>query len=183
MTAKISVKDTILDAAEAIVLESGASHMTLDAVAERAAVSKGGLMYHFPSKEALLEAMISRLIHRFDEIRDQVRQSFAPEIPTELMVEIKMFSGFCEEAQRVGAALLAVVANQPTMIRNFCECQRERFLTRLIPPDDFEHSSILFFAALGLHFCELLKIPVLDLEHRKQIYDELLRLASETGGP
>ena len=64
-------KDIILDAAEAIVCESGAAHMTLDAVAERAKVSKGGLIYNFPTKEALLQAMIGRLIDGFEDQREQ----------------------------------------------------------------------------------------------------------------
>ena len=37
-----SSKDAILDAAEAIVREQGAAHLTLDAAAERAGLSKGG---------------------------------------------------------------------------------------------------------------------------------------------
>ena len=45
-------------------LTSGAVHLTLDAVAERAGVSKGGLLYHFPSKESLLQAMVDRNMRR-----------------------------------------------------------------------------------------------------------------------
>jgi len=42
MTPRSSSKVAMCDAAEAIVLESGARHMTLDAVAARGGVSKGG---------------------------------------------------------------------------------------------------------------------------------------------
>jgi Transcriptional regulator len=35
--------------------------MTLEAVAARANVSKGGLLYHFPSKDALVLGMVSRI--------------------------------------------------------------------------------------------------------------------------
>ncbi|MGR3618427.1 MAG: TetR/AcrR family transcriptional regulator [Roseovarius sp.] len=50
-------RDTLLDATEAVVLEMGATRLTFDAVAERAGVSKGGLLYSFPTKEALMEGM------------------------------------------------------------------------------------------------------------------------------
>lgn len=43
----------------------------LDAVAADAGVSKGGLLYHFPSKEALAEALVERLVEGFDA--DQAR--------------------------------------------------------------------------------------------------------------
>ena len=42
-------RERILDAAESVVIEQGVTGMTLDAVAARAKVSKGGLLYHFPS--------------------------------------------------------------------------------------------------------------------------------------
>jgi AcrR family transcriptional regulator len=42
-------RDRILDAAERVILESGGRNFTLDAVAERAGISKGGLVYSFPA--------------------------------------------------------------------------------------------------------------------------------------
>ncbi len=51
----------ILDAAAAIVQARGVSGLTLEAAARDAGVSKGGLLYHFASKEALLDAMLRRL--------------------------------------------------------------------------------------------------------------------------
>jgi len=51
----------ILDAAEAIVRDRGVTALTLDAAARGASVSKGGLLYHFASKEALLDALLKRL--------------------------------------------------------------------------------------------------------------------------
>jgi len=51
----------ILDAAEAIVRARGVSGLTLDAAAKRAGVSKGGLLYHFASKEALITGLLGRM--------------------------------------------------------------------------------------------------------------------------
>ena len=56
-----SARDRVLDAAKAILVEQGAAHLTLDAVAARAGVSKGGLLYHFPSKAALVDGLAERL--------------------------------------------------------------------------------------------------------------------------
>jgi AcrR family transcriptional regulator len=44
----------LLQAAITIIVEQGAAHLTLNAVAHTAQVSKGGLLHHFPTKEALL---------------------------------------------------------------------------------------------------------------------------------
>lgn len=51
----------VLDAAEAIVQSRGVAGLTLEAAARDAGVSKGGLLYHFASKEALLTALMARL--------------------------------------------------------------------------------------------------------------------------
>lgn len=51
-----SKRTTILQVACRLVRKLGASHLTLDAVAKEAGVSKGGLLYHFPTKEALIQA-------------------------------------------------------------------------------------------------------------------------------
>ncbi|WP_149536804.1 TetR/AcrR family transcriptional regulator [Siccirubricoccus phaeus] len=60
----------ILDAAEAIIRTRGVASLTLDAAAREAGVSKGGLLYHFASKEALLHALLGRMA-------EWMRQDFA----------------------------------------------------------------------------------------------------------
>ncbi|MFI6597932.1 TetR/AcrR family transcriptional regulator [Nonomuraea sp. NPDC050536] len=61
-------RDELLDAAEGLLCDQGSEALTLAAVAERAGVSKGGLLYHFASKEALIKGMVERLIGEFDEL-------------------------------------------------------------------------------------------------------------------
>jgi AcrR family transcriptional regulator len=56
-----SARERILEAACVVAERSGVAALTLGAVAAEAEVSKGGLLYHFPSKEALLSGMLDRL--------------------------------------------------------------------------------------------------------------------------
>ena len=55
-----TTRDALLDAADHIVASRGVARLTLEEVAREAGVSKGGLLYHFKSKDALTEAMIGR---------------------------------------------------------------------------------------------------------------------------
>jgi AcrR family transcriptional regulator len=55
------VRTRILDAAERIVQARGVNGLTLESAAREAGVSKGGLLYHFASKEALIGGMLDRL--------------------------------------------------------------------------------------------------------------------------
>jgi AcrR family transcriptional regulator len=51
----------VLGAFEALLISDGERASTLDAVAARAGVSKGGLLYHFGSKDALIAGLLKRL--------------------------------------------------------------------------------------------------------------------------
>jgi AcrR family transcriptional regulator len=59
-----SARDRVLDAYETLLIEHGPGGTTLDAVAAAAEVSKGGLLYHFASKDALAEGLLDRLRER-----------------------------------------------------------------------------------------------------------------------
>lgn len=67
---QVGTRDRILEAGYAIAGQSGVAAVTLDAVADRAGVSKGGLLYHFPSKEALVAGMVDGLCRSFAELAD-----------------------------------------------------------------------------------------------------------------
>ncbi|GAA1532608.1 TetR/AcrR family transcriptional regulator [Actinomadura kijaniata] len=60
------MRDRILDAVERILVAGGADAIRLDAVAAEAGVSKGGLLHHFRTKQALLEGVLDRLVERFE---------------------------------------------------------------------------------------------------------------------
>lgn len=65
--------DAILDAAEAIVTEEGVHRLSLNAVAARAGISKGGLTYSFPTREALLRALTERDFQLYSQDLDQAQ--------------------------------------------------------------------------------------------------------------
>lgn len=56
-----STRDRILDALERLLAEASAGQVSISAVATEAGVSKGGLLHHFPTKEAMLAALVRRL--------------------------------------------------------------------------------------------------------------------------
>jgi AcrR family transcriptional regulator len=68
----------VLDAAGRLLASAGTTGFTLDAVATEAAVSKGGLMYHYPTKEALLEALVDRAVTAVDDALAHAAASTEP---------------------------------------------------------------------------------------------------------
>lgn len=75
-------REALLDAAEHVLCEHGTQALTLAAVAESAGVSKGGLLYHFPTKEALIKAMVSRVILDFDDLVGSYVDSYEEGTPS-----------------------------------------------------------------------------------------------------
>lgn len=53
-------RNSVVDAAEALVAERGSSALTISAVAEVAGITKGGVQSCFGTKEALIAAMLDR---------------------------------------------------------------------------------------------------------------------------
>ena len=54
-------RDRLLAALRTLLAEGGTDAVTLEAVAARAGVSKGGLLYHFPSKAALYTGLLEKV--------------------------------------------------------------------------------------------------------------------------
>jgi AcrR family transcriptional regulator len=86
-----SARDRVLDSFVAIVCADGERPATLDAVAARAGVSKGGLLYHFGSKAALVEGLCERLADL--SALDIERMRAAEDGPARYFVENCQFVG------------------------------------------------------------------------------------------
>ena len=56
--------DVILGAAEALLRRSENPTLTIDAVAAEAGLSKGGVLHHYASKDALICALAARKVER-----------------------------------------------------------------------------------------------------------------------
>lgn len=68
-------REHILDTYVDLLIHAGERAATLDAVATAAKVSKGGLLYHFPSKKALLEALAERTVTLAEEDFEAMAQA------------------------------------------------------------------------------------------------------------
>lgn len=58
MTRPPKARQRVLDAARRIVEARGAGRLTFEMLAEESGVTRGGITYHFPTKETLLKALI-----------------------------------------------------------------------------------------------------------------------------
>jgi AcrR family transcriptional regulator len=181
MNEKRSAADTrelIITSAAKVVLEQGAARMTLEAVAKEAGVSKGGLLYHFPSKEALIEGMIEHMVQGFTErIRREYEQDdFGTNQGRWLRALTK--ANFQSENLDLSAGLTAAVLLQPELL----EANRKAYETRqaLIEQDgvDIVWANIIRLVGDGIWFSELLGFAPPKEPLKTQILERLLSLTT-----
>lgn len=128
----------LLDAAVEMMGLSGPAGLTLDQVARQAGVSKGGLLHHFPSKEALFEALVRRL---FDEFAAAVEARLAQEPPGPGRLLRAYIHANLDDSQDLplefAAPLLAALVDQPalaTLIRDDARTWQDRLAADGLPP-------------------------------------------------
>ncbi|MFD4292003.1 TetR/AcrR family transcriptional regulator [Rhodococcus sp. NPDC058505] len=90
----------LLDAFVTILIEQGERAATIEAVATAAGVSKGGLLYHFGSKDALIDGLLDHLTELAAE--DAQRMRAAPEGAAAYYVRTSNF-----ENSRLDRAIIA----------------------------------------------------------------------------
>ena len=116
MLEKPNTKDVILDAAETVVARDGSGRLTIDAVAAESQVSKGGVLYHYPNKLALLEAMVARMIDSVMAEITAAREAAEAEGQPALPRVVEALLGRMKAPDNVSQALLAASAEQPGLL-------------------------------------------------------------------
>jgi AcrR family transcriptional regulator len=176
-------RERLLDAAERVVAESGATHLTLDAVAKSAGVSKGGLLYHFPSKEALLEGMLSRHFHDVDaEVAKRIAGRGKKTSRADLLRErVSVLLEFHPERPAVGAAMVAASADNPEHM-SVCRAEYRKLLNEFAKlPGGFERAALVLLGVQGLLLAELLHLSPYTPEERARLVKALQRAADQCG--
>lgn len=175
-----SSRDRILDAAERLVVQTGASHLTLDGVAQSAGVSKGGLLYHFPTKEALLEGMIERHFEAVDRRVAELHSTNDSRAANPLLAMLTaLFETVGPEKRAVGAALIAASGTNPQLMAP-CRAHYADVLRQLETlPCGFEEAALLLLAADGLLLGELIHLSPYTPEQRERIVAALLKRAAD----
>ena len=173
---KPDARHKVLEAAVAIVAREGAAHLTIDAVAAQAGLSKGGVLYHFPSKRALLDGMLERLLDDSETRSAYHRQQTGSRLAAWIETEREQSA----QERATALALLANAAEDPSLLDPARQMIAETFGEVSRESRDPQRSQILLLAAEGLRFLHMLDLLPMNAEEREQLHEQLLSMARET---
>lgn len=162
-------RELLITAANQVLLSQGAAQLTLDAVAQAAGVSKGGLLYHFASKDALIEAMVEHYVTHFES-----RLARYPDAAHHwLRAYIQAAMTEDPEETAFSAAVLAAVAINPTLLEPL-RAAYQGWHTQLDAAPDPVLAAIIRLALDGLWLADLLNLAPPPPHLRAQILQRLL---------
>lgn len=159
---KVGAREKLIQAAEELAWEAGPAHMSLDAVAARAGVSKGGLLYHFPSKAKLLEALIDNFVQRYDsdlKARETIERATAN---STAKAYLNLFMREHDCNLRPPAGVLTALAENPDLLDPIRKYQRDLLDRMKGTASDPTVAVMLFLCLEGLKSMQLLATDTID---------------------
>lgn len=146
----------ILAAARAVAARQGAAHVSLDAIAREAGLSKSGVLYNFASKRALMAALLDEMLAEHRALDAQVPQGTWRRDLRRHFLSVTTMD--CVNSD-LSMAILAIAATEPDLLDPL-RGELEEDLARITDETaDPATAHVIFFALQGLRFHKLLNLP------------------------
>ena len=168
-------------AAAKVIERDGAGHLTLEKVAAEADLSKGGLLYHYPSKDALLQGLLEHLLENRAGLVDGLSSAEGVSDATLLNSLIDADFDLPEDERIMAQGLIAASAENAELIGP-AKSHVEALFARLgASKAEAAPARTIFLASQGLQFLELLGLLSLNTAERRKIRRHLKTMAQELG--
>ena len=141
-------RDRILDAFAHLLIDQGERAATLEAVAVAAGLSKGGLLYHFGSKDALVEGLLDRLDALVSEDVEQIRA--APAGAVDYLIRTSMSEGTALD-QSIGAAVRLAQGAHPLANATLASTRRQWLSVIEEAVGDADVAEVIMLVSDGLY--------------------------------
>jgi AcrR family transcriptional regulator len=172
-------KALILSAAREIVERDGAGALTFEELSRVSGVTRGGITYHFPTKDLLLQGLLEHDMAQWKESEAACTPSdLACPRQCELIGFIRSHTSEDDSRRRFVAGMLSAAVHQPELLNGCREEIRERYLGADWN-DAALRAHVLRLAAVGLFWDEIFQFQSMPPQVRQRFTDLLERLARE----
>lgn len=171
-------REKILVAAADVAREAGPGSLSLDAVAHRAGVSKGGLLYNFPTKAKLLQALVEDHLRQFEHALESAETG-----ESLLSRYIRLSVMECTEHKAPASWIFSAIAEDPDFLTPINVFKRQ-LLDRLKAETSDRRALMISYLALeGLRSMKLFDSDVLSDEERALLVSSLFSVAEDGLNP
>jgi AcrR family transcriptional regulator len=177
-TPRTNSREKILTAAAAVARENGPGNLSLDAVANRAGVSKGGLLYNFPTKAKLMQALVENYLKEFEQALEV--ESAANSKESLLAIYIRLSTRECEKTHPSASWIFSAVAEDPDFLAPIKSFRRQLFDRLKAETPDLNALLVAYLAIEGMRSLNLFDFDLLSEREREMLTSSLLEIV-ETG--
>ncbi|MFD2117848.1 TetR/AcrR family transcriptional regulator [Paenibacillus yanchengensis] len=165
----------ILNATITIIKDHGVERLTLDAAAKEAGISKGGLLYYFPSKDALLSGMFHYLNDQFNKDMESKVTSLPQQHGKRARAYLEQVQDDIKVGNNFGQALIAALFANPDLLLQLQEQYKD--WQQQIENDgmDIIDATIIRLVADGIWFSEILNLGKLQQPLLEQVIARTLQ--------
>ena len=165
----------VIQSALAIIARDGPSRLTLDGIAKESGISKGGVMHQFPTKEAVLRALLD---HQKDYFEDSFRRyqedHGAEHTHPHLAARIAGAREAATQPNSLALAIMAAMAQDPGLLSSVREKDALSLEAIRGEAGDPDLATLRWLAARGLVTTALLGMCPLSAEDRERLFARLL---------
>jgi len=172
---KANSRDKILAAAADVAREAGPGSLSLEAVASRAGVSKGGLLYNFPTKAKLMQGLVESYLKDFEKALETRAAENSHE--SVLSAYIKLSADDCEQPKPSATWMFSAIAEDPDFLTPIKAFKRQLFERLKGETDALGSLLVCFLAIEGLRSMNLFDSDVLSRDEHKLLVASLLKIA------
>jgi AcrR family transcriptional regulator len=176
----VLVRQQLLEVAARLASEQGMAAVTLDAVSGASGVSKGGLLHHFPNKNALLEGLLDSLLEQLDvSIEEGMRSDPLPHGRfTRGYLRAVLALRDQPDKNRGWAQVTMALLTEPRLRQRWRDWVRERS-DEYIGTDSSIDTQIVRLATDGLWLADLLDSHETDDRVLTSLVERLIDLSSK----
>jgi len=168
-------RNAALQAALTIIARDGPAKLTLDAIARESGMSKGGVTHQFPTKHAVLKALLDMQRAHFEEFS----RRYAAKVGTKkskiaLATEIATMREATTAPQSIAFAILGALGQEPGLLASSRERSAEHVAAIKAEADDVDLALLRWSAARGLVLASLFGMCPLSEKERERLFARLL---------
>lgn len=171
-------RQKVLETAQRLVAGRGAGCLTFEELAQESGVSRGGITYHFPTKDHLLRALLQHDLEQWQEEEIRLAPADTDTCTAKVIANIRAATQLKPEHRRFVSGMLSAAMLDPSLL-DPVRCFHNERIADLEWTDTDLQRFVLRLAADGLFWLEMFQCYEFPLPVRKRLVQMMEKMARD----